>query len=181
MRAIPEFMNDHAAALDRLFRERREVFLRVLTRRLGNRDDAEEVLQDAFIHFDRASAVRQIDNPDAYLMRTALNLAVDRMRQNLVRSRRDGKWFEAQSIERRGLEFVAPEPAPDNALIGKDEVARMGRVLGELSPTVRTAFILHKIRGLSHDETAKTMGLSKSTIEKHIMKAMKFLLDKMAD
>ena len=174
-------MNDDSSPLDRLFRERREVFLRVLTRRVGNREDAEEILQDAFIHFDRARTERAIDNPDAYLMRTALNLAVDRQRQASVRARRETRWFEAQAVERRGPDYEAPVATPERALIGKDEVARMGRILEELSSTVRAAFILHKIRGLSHEETAKTMGLSKSTVEKHIMKAMRLLIDRMSD
>lgn len=174
-------MDEAGSMIEDLFRDRRDAFLRVLARRLGGWEDAEEVLQDAFIHFDRARKTAEIGNPDAYLMQIALNLAVDRIRQNASRGRREENWFEAQAPERLGLDYVAPAPAPDQALIAKDELARLSRHLEELSPTVRTAFILHKIRGLSHSETAKEMKLSKSTVEKHIMKAMKHLMDKMAD
>lgn len=174
-------MDDARSMIEDLFRDRREAFLRVLARRLGKWEDAEETLQDAFIQFGRAGNGADIANPDAYLMQIALNLAVDRIRQNASRTRREENWFEAQALDRRGLDYVAPTPSPDRALIAKDELARLGRHLEELSPMVRSAFILHKIRGLSHIETAEQLKISKSTVEKHIMKAMKFLMDKMAE
>ena len=48
--------------------------------------------------------------------------------------------------------------------------------LDELTPACRRAFRLHKLDGLSHAQTAAAMGVSKSTIEKHIGAALKHLL-----
>lgn len=174
-------MNDASPVLLKLFQERRNVFLRVLTRRLGNLDEAEETLQEAFIHFDRATKKETINNPEAYLMQIALNLAVDRIRQNAARRKREENWFEANAPSRLGAEYVAPLPAPDQSLIAKDDLRRLSTHMEELSPKVRTAFIFHKILGMSHSETAAEMGLSKSTVEKHIMKAMRLLMDKMRE
>ncbi len=174
-------MNDISPPIIELFRDRRTVFLRVLARRLGSIDEAEEILQEAFINFDRAARTEDISNPDGYLMKVALNLAVDRIRQDASRRRREESWFETNSADRLGCDHVAAIPQQDQALAAKQNMARLTRCLGELSPKVRTAFILHKIQGMTHDETAQEMGLSKSTVEKHIMKAMKHVMASMPD
>ena len=174
-------MNDASPHLQNLFRKRRNIFLRVLTRRLGAMDQAEDVLQEALILFERAHRTESINNPDAYLMQIALNLAVDRIRQDVSRRKREDNWFDAHAPGRSGDEYVAATPAPDRVVIAREEIAQMANCLEELSPKVRTAFILHKIRGLSHSETAAEMGLSKSTVEKHIMKAMKSIMARRDD
>lgn len=167
--------------IESIFQRRREVFLRVLARRMGDWSEAEDTLQEAFIHFERASKNGSINNPDAYLMQIALNLAVDRLRQNSSRQRREENWFKANMDDRSGSEYASPIPAPDRILMARDELARLQGLLDGLSPKVRTAFILHKIEGLTHQETAEEMGISKSTVEKHIMKAMRYLMDNMAE
>jgi RNA polymerase sigma factor (sigma-70 family) len=174
-------MNDILPPMVELFRDRRTVFLRVLTRRLGNIDEAEEILQEAFINFARAAKTQTISNPDGYLMQIALNLAVDRIRQDASRRRREESWFETHSAGRLGGDYIAAIPRQDQALAAKQNMARLARCLEELSPRVRTAFIFHKIKGLTHNETAQEMGLSKSTVEKHIMKAMKHVMENMSD
>ena len=90
-------MTDARPHLHSLFRDRRNVYLRVLTRRLGDLETAEETLQEAFIHFDRAEKKEIITHPDAYLMQIALNLAVDRIRQDASRRKREETWFETHT------------------------------------------------------------------------------------
>lgn len=52
-----------------LFETRRHVFISVLMRRLGSREDAEDVLQDALVKFHQMPASDEIENPEAYLMK----------------------------------------------------------------------------------------------------------------
>ncbi|MBT8471396.1 MAG: RNA polymerase sigma factor [Marinicaulis sp.] len=174
-------MKDAETATIELFRERRLVFLRVLMRRLGNLEEAEEVLQEAFINFDRAAKKETISNPDGYLMKIALNLAVDRIRKDASRRRREDSWFDANSAGRIGAQYIAAAPQQDQALIAKQEMAQLAACLEELSENVRGAFILHKVKGLPHSETAEILGLSQSTVEKHIMKAMRHVTANMAE
>ena len=49
--------------------------------------------------------------------------------------------------------------------------------LESLPPRMREAFKLHKLEGLSHAETARSMGISISAVEKHISGALKLLLE----
>lgn len=174
-------MNDSGASTIELFRNRRVVFLRVLARRLGNIEEAEEVLQDAFINYHRAAKTETIANPDGYLMQIALNLAVDHIRQDASRRRREENWFDANSAGQAGAQYIAAIPQQDQALIAKQDLARLSECLEDLSTNVRSAFILHKVKGLTHIETAKELGLSQSTIEKHVMKAMRHVMAHMSD
>lgn len=173
-------MKNASSVFETIYRERRGFFLRVLARRVGDIGIAEEILQEAFIQVC-ATQQQTIANPDGYLMKAAINLSTDWIRQEKSRGRRERAWAESRSDMARSGEATAMDPSPDQALLAKGEIARLGRALERLSPPVRTAFILHKINGLSHTETAKKMNLSNSTVEKHIMKAMRHVMEAMAD
>ena len=166
-----------AQIFEKIFRERRDLYLRVLARRVGDIQIAEEILQDAFLQVSQLPHQEDISNPDGYLMKVAINLSTDWIRQETSRRRREQEWVKNNTEFMASGEATAMEAPADQALIAKDELARLGRLLEGLSPPVRSAFVLHKVKGLSHDETAKKMGLAKSTIEKHIMKAMRHVLD----
>ncbi|WP_447410685.1 sigma factor, partial [Clostridium perfringens] len=60
-----------------IFLEQRAALLRMLTARLGNRDDAEDVLQDMWLRLDGLSD-GPVAQPAAFLYRIAANLATDR-------------------------------------------------------------------------------------------------------
>lgn len=165
--------------LSTIYRERREVVLRVLTRRLGDRNEAEEVLQEAFIEL-RKHAEEDLRNPAAYLMQIAINLSTDRIRQDASRRRREGEWMDVTATRLPGADYIADLPSTEAVVMARQELDELREHLEALSLPVRTAFIHHKMHGLTHAETAAEMGLSKSTVEKHIMKAMKFLLANMA-
>ncbi|MEZ5921953.1 MAG: sigma-70 family RNA polymerase sigma factor [Parvularculaceae bacterium] len=173
-------MKDEQVTAAELFRAHRLVFLRVLTRRLGDADAAEETFQEALIHYERAAKSEKIDNPAAFLMRVALNLAIDRVRQDTSRKAREKAWFESGAPVKFGIEYASDATGADELLMSAQKAESLRLRISELSPQVRRAFWLHKIDGLSHSETAARMGISKSTVEKHIMKAMRLLLDHMS-
>ncbi|MEO0818653.1 MAG: sigma factor, partial [Pseudomonadota bacterium] len=102
-----------------LFETRRHVFISVLMRRLGSREDAEDVLQDALVKFHQMPASDEIENPEAYLMKVALNLATDRLRQTTSSARREKTW----SAEVLNLD-QAKEPSSPVDSIERDLIAR---------------------------------------------------------
>ncbi|MEL6258715.1 MAG: RNA polymerase sigma factor, partial [Pseudomonadota bacterium] len=140
-------------------------FLRVLARRLGNEAEAEDVLQEAFLKFQAAERERDIDQPEAFLMRIALNLATDRSRQVRSRTERENRWGAVAFPQDAGLEPAAPLAEPDRALMAKQDLEALAGDLRELSPQVQRVFILHKVKGLSHIDTAERLGISRSTVE----------------
>jgi RNA polymerase sigma factor (sigma-70 family) len=157
--------------------ERRDDLKRYFTMRLGSSEAAEDLVQD--IYFKVAAGVSdEITNPAAFLYRLGSNLMLDRLKQQRRALSRDGGWASARSVSLGGEE-VADTPPADEALASRQRLERMLAALEELPPACRRAFRLHKLEGLSHAETAAAMGVSKSTIEKHISAALKLLLKRL--
>ena len=163
--------------LERIFVEKRAYFVRVVARRLGDVGTAEEIVQEAFIQVAESAKNQIIDNLEGYLMRASINLSTDWLRQETSRRRREKNWVETHYDYSDGAETVSNAPSPAETVAARDDLRRLDAALVHLSPQVRTAFTLHKIQGLSHLETAARMGLSRSTVEKHIMNAMRQLLE----
>jgi len=75
-----------------------------------------------------------------------------------------------------GSEAVAAIPAADAAYEAKQRLERVVAALDELSPQCRRVFVMHKFEGLSHPEIAARIGISRSTVEKHMGTALKHLI-----
>jgi len=151
--------------------------LRYLTLRLGNVHEAEEVLQEAFIQFLKAEQAGDIRNPHALLVRICSAQAVDRIRQNASRARRERQWSEGYYRARSAEgEMGGISASQDRAMMARADIQAVLDALDSLSESVRQAFVLHRYEGLSHGEVAERMGLSRSTVEKHIIKASRHLM-----
>jgi len=166
--------------IEAIFAEKRAFFVRVIARRLRNADIAEEIVQEAFLQVASAAEMQAIDNPEGYIMRTAINLSTDWLRQESSRRRREKRWADVSYALGADGEAASDAPSPAQATIAKDEFRRLSEAVNRLTPQVRAAFTLHKLEGLSHQETASRMGISRSTVEKHIIRAMRLLMDEMS-
>jgi RNA polymerase sigma-70 factor (ECF subfamily) len=60
------------------------------------------------------------------------------------------------------------EPAPDRQVIARDELKHLQSALDRLTPRCREAVILGRIEGLAGVEIAERMGISQSTVSKHL-------------
>ena len=159
------------ADMDR-FLVHHDLALGILTKRLRDRSAAEDVLQEAFLRLQTRTEGKEIASPAAFLVRTALNIAYDRMRSVKRRQEHELQWVQSNQETH---ESSLSTPVGERSLAAKQELALLARSLEALAPSVRNAFILHKVNGLTHAETASRLGLSRSTVEKHIMKAMRHL------
>ncbi len=136
-----------------------------LNARLGNRQVAEDVVHDAYLRVLERSSETPIEQPRAFLYRTALNLVIDDHRRNALR--------QAESLEVLDSEERYFTPSPHNTFDQGQRLEMLQRALAELSPLCRESFLLRKIEGLSHPEIAQHLGISKALVEKHIVNAMK--------
>ncbi|WP_406162933.1 MULTISPECIES: RNA polymerase sigma factor SigJ [Streptomyces] len=131
-----------------VFVEHRELLFGVVYNMLGSVTDTEDVLQDTWLSWSRRGA-GGIDNPRAYLVRIAVNHALQR--RAVVNRRREtyvGPWL--------------PEPlvtdgasADDPALRTESVSLAMLVVLESLSPLERAVFVLHEVFGYAHTEIAE--------------------------
>ncbi|ROM46212.1 RNA polymerase subunit sigma [Pseudomonas poae] len=136
-----------------------------LNAKLGNRQVAEDVVHDAYVRVLERSSDTPIEQPRAFLYRTALNLVIDGHRRNALR-------------QAEPLEVLDGEErfATDSPHISHDQGQRLEmleRALAELPATCRDSFLLRKLEGLSHLQIAERLDISRSVVEKHIVNAMK--------
>ncbi|WP_033920423.1 sigma-70 family RNA polymerase sigma factor [Sphingomonas sp. 37zxx] len=136
--------------------------------RMTRRDDAEDLLHDAWIGLAERQVVA--DNPVALLARAAANRGHDAYR----RERRAGT---AVPIELSVDTLADRNPLQDETLIARHRLERLRRGVERLSPRTRQIFLMHRLEGRKYREIADELGISQSAVEKHIAKAMTHLTE----
>ncbi|AMB86141.1 RNA polymerase subunit sigma [Pseudomonas agarici] len=136
-----------------------------LNARLGNRQAAEDVVHDAYLRVLERSSQTPIQQPRAFLYRTALNLAIDDHRRNVMR--------RVESLDALDQEERFFMPSPQASMDHGQRLDMLQRAMAELPALCRQSFTLRKLEGLSHQEIAERLGISRSLVEKHIVNAMK--------
>ena len=166
---------DNPAGLEALYHAYRPDLARFLTARTGDAAEAEDLLQELWLKL-RAQPSGPITNGRAYLYRMAQNLVVDRVRESRRRMVRDRQWSD-QHTDFAPARTEVPDPGRDaqQTMQDAEETALLASAIANLPDGAQRTFKLHKIDGLSHEEVAARLGISKSGVEKHMAVAMKYL------
>ena len=134
-------------------------------RRKVGREAAPDLVQEAFTRMFRSGAYGRVEHPQAYLMRTAHNLLIERART----------WHRKQCMlcpldEARDAAVLPDQERQAEAM----ELRRAFRkaLLG-MPPRTRRIFLMHRLRGLTYAQIAEQLGLSIKAVEKHIGRALK--------
>jgi RNA polymerase sigma factor (sigma-70 family) len=144
--------------------------LRNLLRRQGrSRDDADDLIQEAFLRLHVYCNDGDVENPEAFLTRTVLNLSVDLHRKE------HRELYADSPVE--SLALVDVRPLPDEDLAAEQRLTKAGAVLEALGPRTREIFLMHRIEGHGCTQIARHFGISVSAVEKHIARAVLALMD----
>ena len=164
----------------------RPQLVRFFTGRTGSVADAEDVVQEIWLHVAQPVAgpvtgpiTGPIANPLAYLHRIGMNIVLDRVRANGRRVRRDSSYVDATTTVTGGLaaggEAIDDAPSAFDAVAGRQRIAQLAAALAGPPEGAMRVFRRHKIDGLSHAEIAAEFGISRSAVEKHIAVALRHL------
>ncbi len=127
----------------------------VLARVCDGREDAEDVVQEAFVRLvPRWSRVSRYDDPEAWVRSVAFRLATSRWR-----TRRAG----AAALLRLGPSAHAAPPSVDAVAVDA--------ALAPLSPAHRAVLVLHYGVGLTVDEIASELGIAPGTVKSRLSRA----------
>jgi RNA polymerase sigma factor (sigma-70 family) len=151
------------AALEQLY-EAHAGELHGFARRRVGRQDAEDVVQEAYLHLLQTGLAATLEEPRAYLFRIAANLTVDATRKLATRTR----YAEDEVVF---LGFSAARTCPESEALLAVEMRRFHASLAELPPLCREAFLLNQIDGWTRAEIAEQLGLSVRTVDRHIVRA----------
>ena len=146
--------------------------LLVTVRRRFGAQDAEDVVQDAYLRLVAANGQSSIRNSNAFLHTVTQNLLRDRGRAAAVRAQVAGEFVP---------EVRCPQPDAARVLSGREQLAVLERALAELPAKRRAALVLRRFDGMSHAAIAETLGLSVSMVEKHIRIALEHCRTRLAE
>ncbi len=148
-----------------LFEQLRRRLRQLLRRRGQTPEDAEDVIQDAFLrlqaYYRKGGEVRE---PEAFLVRTALRLSINSGRDAGRRVRAEERL--------RDLPRIETEPAPEEVLAAEQSVQAMNRKLESVSTATREVFLLHRVDGLTYAQISKLYGITAKAVERRIARAM---------
>jgi RNA polymerase sigma-70 factor (ECF subfamily) len=154
----------HDWFLNQIFRHRAALH-RYLRRLTAGAEDVEDLVQETFVRMYAWRDHRKIESPRALLFRIAHNAAVERARRKSAQAT-----DTVEDLE--GLSVYSSEAPPDEQIDSRRRFESFCAAVDRLPPLCRRAFVLRKVYRLSHEEIAAVLGVSHSTIEKHVAKGL---------
>jgi RNA polymerase sigma-70 factor (ECF subfamily) len=136
-----------------------------LVSRVVHPADIEDIVQEAFVRSFEAERSQKIEHPRAFLLKTAWNLALNHV----------------AGAERRLADSLESLPGAGRIASGENLEAQAEaherlllfcRAVRELPLQCRRAFLLKKVYGMSQRDIAAYLGISESTVEKHVAKGL---------
>jgi RNA polymerase sigma-70 factor, ECF subfamily len=149
------------------FEANRGKLWRIAYRMLGSRDDAEDMVQEAYLRWHRA-AREDVRSPQAWLVTTVTRLSIDRLRQ--LRTERElytGPWLPEPLVTES-----AP-PADHATELASDLSVALLAVLERLAPEERAAFLLREVFETGYGDIAVILGKSEAACRQIVSRAAK--------
>ena len=143
----------------------RAALQKYLRRFTAGAEDVEDLVQEAYVRMCALPDGQVVESPRALLFRIAHNLAVDRARQRVTHATDEVADFEPLNVS-------SEEAEPDEQVDLRRRFESFCAAVDSLPPLCRRVFVLRKVYQLSHAEIAQVLGLSHSTIEKHVAKGL---------
>lgn len=171
-----------ARAFQELVRRYQGRLLNLVTRMIGDRERAEDLVQEAFLrvyrHLHRFDPTRKFST---WLYTIASNLA-----KNELRNRSRNPLVLYQSLRPRGeedrhpLEFEASGTRPDDMFANRYLRELVDRTVATLSPNHRTVFVMREVEGRSYEEIARLTGCTLGTVKSRLNRARRTFAQRIA-
>jgi len=136
----------------------------------GNIDNARDLVHDAYAQVLVQEKWRQIDNPRAYMMRTIYNLGLNLIRRSRVVTMQ-------QLADADAISHVDISPDAFDTFSDREELDRVLWAVEQLPPQCRKVVVMRRIEDVPPREVARRLGLSLSTVEKHLARGLVLLAD----
>lgn len=139
-----------------------------LQRYWRNESDLADLKQDVYLRIYEAAKIKRPDPVKPFLFTVARGIVIDKIRRDRVVP------IEAVA-DLETLDIAADVPAPDRSAIARDELRRLQSAIDGLPPRCREAVILAQVEGLSGQEIAARMGITKSTVSQYLHHGVRLL------
>ncbi|WP_228078719.1 RNA polymerase sigma factor [Streptomyces profundus] len=159
------------AAFEVLVRRHGPPLLRLAGHLLGGSADAEDAVQDALVSaWRRLPEFRGDSSFRSWMYRIVTNRCL-----NLLRSRRPVAQLEAVPEPAAPAAQASPERTVENLVA----VRALREALTGLSPEQRACWVLREFHGLSYDEIAEAVGITRQAVRGRLFRARRYLMEAM--
>lgn len=142
-----------------------------LTRHLGSADLAGDALHDTWLRLERGGELAQVHSPDTYLLRTAINMARDRLRsENRRVTTSDAKIL-------LGIVDEAPDAA--RSAEGRSDLQVLMAVMTELPARQKAILLAARLEGLGRREIARRFGVSVRFVHRELQAAQDYCAERL--
>lgn len=152
----------------------RSAIRRFLARRAGTASDLDDLVQEVFARLFRREAAGPVQNREGYLFEIAANLIIERGRRDDAQRGALGVQVELQPHD------AADTLDPERELLGREACREAAAALRELPVRARTVFVLNRFEDMTAAEISRRLGVSVSTVEKDMVRAVAHLRARLA-
>ena len=150
-----------------LYEELRPYMFAIAYRMVGSVSDAEDIVQEAFLRFHRATSEGEVvESPKAYLSAVTTRLGIDHLRSARVRRESYvGQWLPEPLLTDEGADVAQHAETADSLSLA------FLVLLESLSPVERAVFLLREVFGYGYDEIARVVGKSEDNCRQIAVRA----------
>ena len=160
--------------LELTMRREEKLLGRWITKKLGDRDAADDVVQSVFMRVWAFAENNKIENPRALMFKAAANLAYNEIKRRNRFNRRH--IVQNDNSKDDFLSSIASgEPSPEQQASLREDVTITLNAINSLPENSRRAFKMNRFDGLSYKEIALALNVSTSSVEKYMIQALKVL------
>jgi len=152
----------------------RPLLFSIAYRMLGSVSEAEDLVQESFVRYQRAIADgTTVESPKAYLSAVVTRLAIDQLKSARVRRETYvGEWLPEPLVTDDG----AGDPAAHAEQADSLSMSFL-LLLERLTPVERAVFLLHDVFDYDFAEVGRIVGRTPETCRQHAVRARRFLAD----
>ncbi|CAN7541594.1 sigma-70 family RNA polymerase sigma factor [Phenylobacterium sp. LjRoot219] len=154
-----------APSLEAVARRYSTALTHFFQRRVANKADVPDMVQDVFLRLSKLSDISAIRHPEHYVFQTASSALRDQARREISRLRRAHEEFD-------DAVHGASDFSPERVLAGKQDVERLRAAVAGLPARTRDVFVFRVFEEMKTIDIAAVLGISQRAVEKHYAKGM---------
>jgi RNA polymerase sigma-70 factor (ECF subfamily) len=154
----------YKSAVSVSFLNYRNALAKVISR-IVKSDDVEDIVQETFLKSYEAGLKTEITHQRTYMLTIAKNLALNHVSKASVRKNQSLDDLQTLPIDLASTSL-------ESQIASKERFLHFCQATETLSVDVKRVFILKKVHGMSQKEIADNLGISQSTVEKHVAKGL---------
>ncbi|WP_440958153.1 RNA polymerase sigma factor [Oceanicaulis sp. LC35] len=138
------------------------------SKRVSDRDEVRDLIQEVFLRLIRRGDHGDIDHIRGYVFQVARSVLADHLRRRQVRQTDAHEPFDVD--QHGGSDF-----SPERVLLSKEELNRLMQALQELPQRTQDVFVLRAFENYKYADIARLMAISTRSVEKHMAKALAYV------